>query len=204
MKTAYSKLNPGQKCVVDHYVDGAISMADAVIEAGFAQFEGFTEHDVAQRLLASPLIQRAIEERRAIVHDQGTADRYWHLRRMVDYLNVDPTSILTADGLPLPPHRWSEDLRRMVKRMKFSSLSGALEEVVFEPKTKILELVGRTDLVGAFAQEAQSDKTVVIIRDMTQQQVAAPAFEVECLTSEASDASEASSEQRERASEASA
>jgi phage terminase small subunit len=166
---AYPGLTEDQRSIVDAYIEGTVSMADAVIAAGFAHFEGMTVHEVAQRLLASPKIQAAIKERKELLHDQGVADQLWMLRRLVDYANVDYTEVFAPDGAIRPPHQWPLAMRRMVRKIKTHPMSGAIVEIAFEPKTKILELIGRTDLVGAFAQENEANETVVVVRDMTRQ-----------------------------------
>lgn len=184
-KTAYSELNSDQRLLVDNYVDGAVSMADAVRAAGFAHFEGMTEHDVAQRMLGAPKIQAAIRERMALVQDKGVAGAMWLLRRLVDYANADYTDIYSADGALLPPKQWPLALRRMIRKVKVDTNSGIISEITFEPKTKILELIGRTDLVSAFTQENEANETVVIVRDYTRKiEVANEAVVIEAEASE--------------------
>lgn len=166
-ESAYSKLNEDQKTIVDLYVDGAVSMADAVREGGFAHFEGFSEHDVARRLLGSPKIQAAIKERVSIVHDKGVGSAMYLVRIYMDYMNTDHTQIYNDDSTIKPPKDWSPSLRKMVRSVKYDSVNGRIIEVKFESKLKTSELLGRTDLISAFEKENQTNETVVIIRDMT-------------------------------------
>lgn len=142
-------------------------MADAVIEAGFVEYEGFTPYDVAERMLASPKIQKAIEERSRVLHDKGVANALWYVRQLVDLAQVDPTTIYRSDGRLKELAEWPPALRKMVRKLKYDEL-GHVEEVAFESKAKILELLGRTDLIGAFSGEHKANETVVVIRDMTQ------------------------------------
>lgn len=179
---SYRQLNASQRRIVDAYIDGAVSMADAVIEAGFVYAEGSTPFDVAERLLASPKIQKAIEERSRVLHDKGVANALWYVRKLVDYAQVDPTEIYNPHTLAMRhPSEWPEALRKLVKKIKIDSLSGEIEEVQFESKTKILELLGRTDLIGAFSGENKAAETVVVIRDMTKRIEERQEIEVEAV-----------------------
>lgn len=184
---SYKLLNAQQKLIVDHYVDGAVSMADAVIAAGFANNEGYTPHDVAERLLASKKIQKAIEERSKILNDRSVASALWYVRNLVDYAQADPTNIFNEHGAVRHPHDWPAPLRRMVRKIKMDD-NGEVEEVSFEPKVKILELLGRTDIVGAFSGENTANETVVVIRDMTRPIEARAELEVKALASYRDDA----------------
>lgn len=177
---SYRSLNAAQRMIVDAYVDGAVSMADAVIEAGYAHFEGGTPFDVAERMLKSPKIQKAIEERSRVLHDKGAATALWYVRKLVDYAQADPTDIYDRQTLRVKhPREWPEALRKMIRKIKVSDLTGEIEEIQFESKTKILELLGRTDLIGAFSGENKAAETVVVIRDMTRQLEERAAIEVE-------------------------
>lgn len=176
---AYRELTPAQRRVVDAYVDGAVSMADAVIEAGFVHVEGHTPHDVAERLLASPKVQKAIEERIRVLHSKGVASALWYVRKLVDYAQADPTDIYHPNGTGVRhPTEWPPALRKLVRKIKTDRETGEIEEVTFESKAKILELLGRTDLIGAFSGENKANETVVVIRDMTQRIESAVPIEV--------------------------
>jgi phage terminase small subunit len=166
-QSSYTALNRDQRKFVDCYVDGAISGADAVIEAGFAHFEGFSEHDVAIRLLGSPKIQRAIAERVRVLHDQGVASDLWMMRKLIDSINTNISQIYDEDGEIIHPRKWSKALQRMVRKIRIDKNSGRVVEVALESHTKVLELFGRMDRVGAFAQENEGNETVVVVRDMT-------------------------------------
>jgi hypothetical protein len=166
--------------IVDAYVDGALSMADAVIEAGFVQIEGYTPHDVAERMLASPKIQKAIEERSRVLHDKGVASALWFVRQLVDYAQADPVSIYNQNGPGIRhPSEWPPALRKLVRKIKHDEDSGEIVEVSFESKAKILELLGRTDLIGAFSGENKANEMVLVIRDMTRRVEAESPLEVE-------------------------
>lgn len=164
---AYSGLNADQRRFVDCYVDGAISVHDAVLEANFAHFEDFTPHEVGRRLMASPAIQQAIIERTKLLHDQGVADAMWYLRQLVDYANTDFTELFTEGGTLKTPREWPKALRKMIRKIKFDEDTGHAVQVEFEPKTKIYELIGRTDLVSAFEKENDSKRPLVLVKDMT-------------------------------------
>ena len=166
-QTAYTSLNKDQRKFVDCYVDGAISGADAVVEAGFAHFEGFSEHDVALRLLGSPKIQRAISERIRVVHDQGVASDLWMLRKLVDSINTSVADMYDADGEIMMPRDWPEGLQLLARKIKTDPKTGRIIEVGFESHTKALELFGRMDRVGAFSKESEGNETVIVVRDMT-------------------------------------
>lgn len=78
---------------------------------------------------------------------------------------ADPADAWDDTGQIRPLRDWPKPLRRLVKSMKLNPL-GQVESVVFEGRTQLLALLGKTKLVSAFDQKSVERRTYVI-RDYT-------------------------------------
>ena len=158
--------------VTEYLVDQ--NATHAAIRAGYSAKGA---HVTACRLLKRTNVRDAVMAHQRQVVEKSTVDAAWLLSRLGQLAEADITEAFNPDGSLKKIHDMPEPVRLLINGFETShNLYRGGEEIIrkmkVESRLKVLEMIGKHVSVGAFRQDAEPARgLVVIIKDYSGREI---------------------------------